>query len=148
MRIDLLQHVRLVELTLPYLREASCASITFVNSISNRDVTVPRAFSAYAAFKAALVNYAAQVAYRQARFGVRVNSVSPGPIIVPGGPWGGEGESDTEAYKSYAAKSGFGRLGAPEEVARAVVFLASPSASWISNVNLRVDGGAEKAPNY
>lgn len=148
MQIDLLQHVRLVERALPLLYQSGQSSITFINSTSSRTVDVPRAFTAYAAFKAALLNYASQIALRHAKHGVRVNSVSPGPIVVPGGPWGGAGDADTELYKTYAARSGFGRLGTPEEVARAVTFLASPAASWISNVNLRIDGGADKTPNY
>jgi 3-oxoacyl-[acyl-carrier protein] reductase len=44
--------------------------------------------------------------------------------------------------------SPFGRLGTPEEVARAVAFLASPAASWITGVNLIVDGGLTNRVDY
>lgn len=147
LRIDLLQHVRLVELATPLLMASSAGSITFVNSLANIQVDVPRAFEAYGVFKAGLLNYAAQLSLRFNKKGVRVNSVSPGPIVTPGGPWDNP-DTNSAIYKAYIERSGFKRFGTPEEVANAVVFLASPAASWISNVNVRVDGGAVKAPNF
>jgi 3-oxoacyl-[acyl-carrier protein] reductase len=147
MQIDLLHHVRLVELATPLLIKSGVGSITFVNSLANIQVDIPRAFEPYGVFKAGLLNYAAQLSLRLTKKGVRVNSVSPGPIVTPGGPWENPDQS-SDIYKTYMARSGFGRFGTPEEVANAVVFLASPLASWISNVNLRVDGGSVKAPNF
>jgi 3-oxoacyl-[acyl-carrier protein] reductase len=147
MKIDLLQHVRLVELTTPFLVSSQIGSITFVNSLANVQVDVPRAFEAYGVFKAGLLNYAAQLSLRLNKRGVRVNSVSPGPIVTPGGAWDAP-DTNSTIYKTYLERSGFKRFGTAEEVANAVVFLASPAASWISNVNLRIDGGAVKAPNF
>lgn len=147
LKIDLLQHVRLVELATPFLVASESGSITFVNSLANVQVDVPRAFEAYGVFKAGLLNYAAQLSLRLNKKGVRVNSVSPGPIVTQGGAWDTP-DTNSTLYKTYIERSGFKRFGTPEEVANAVVFLASPAASWISNVNLRIDGGAVKAPNF
>jgi len=147
LQIDLLQHVRLVELATPLLVASGIGSITFVNSLANVQIDVPRAFEAYAVFKAGLLNYAAQLSLRLNKKGVRVNSVSPGPIVTPDGAWDSP-DTTTEIYKTYIARSGFKRFGTPEEVADAIVFLASPLASWISNVNVRIDGGAVKSPNF
>lgn len=147
LKIDLLQHVRLVELATPFLVASQIGSITFVNSLANVQVDVPRAFEAYGVFKAGLLNYAAQLSLRLNKKGVRVNSVSPGPIVTQGGAWDAP-DTHSALYKTYLQRSGFKRFGTPEEVANTVVFLASPAASWISNVNVRVDGGAVKAPNF
>jgi NAD(P)-dependent dehydrogenase (short-subunit alcohol dehydrogenase family) len=145
---DLLQHVRLVELALPKLFESEAASITFINSEANVMVNLPRSSEAYAVFKAGLVNYAAQLALRHAKRGVRVNNVSPSAIIFPGGSWDRQREQDSDLYKNAIAMSDFRRLGTAQEIARAAVFLASPASSWTTNVNLRVDGGTVKTPNY
>jgi 3-oxoacyl-[acyl-carrier protein] reductase len=147
LKIDLLQHVRLVELATPFLVESPSGSITFVNSLANVQVDVPRAFEAYGVFKAALLNYAAQLSLRLNKKGVRVNSVSPGPVVTSGGAWDAP-DTNSALYKTYIERSGFKRFGTPEEVANVVVFLASPAASWVSNVNVRIDGGAVKAPNF
>ncbi len=99
-------------------------------------------------FKAGLVNYAAQLALRHAKRGVRVNNVSPSAIIFPGGGWDRQRQANSDLYKGAVAMSDFKRLGTAEEIARAAVFLASPASSWTTNVNLRVDGGTVKTPNY
>ena len=130
------------------LFESDAASITFINSEANVMVNLPRSSEAYAVFKAGLVNYAAQLALRHAKRGVRVNNVSPSAIIFPGGSWDRQREQDTDLYKNAIAMSDFHRLGTAQEIARAAVFLASPASSWTTNVNLRVDGGTVKTPNY
>jgi hypothetical protein len=76
-----------------------------------------------------------------ARNGIRVNGVAPGSIEFPGGVWD---RRKTENPKLYGAALGsipFGRMGAPEEVANVVLFLASPLASWTTGQTIVVDGG-------
>ena len=74
--------------------------------------------------------------------GIRANTVSPGAIYFKGGVWDVRKRETPEMYAAAAARSPFKRLGTPEEVANAVVFLASPAASFISGTNLIVDGAA------
>ena len=124
---DLLQHVRLVELALPQLFQSDAAAITIINSEANVMVNLPRTSEAYAVFKAGLVNYAAQLALRYAKRGVRVNNVSPSAIIFPGGGWDRQREQNSDLYRNAIAMSDFGRLGTAEEIARTVVFLSSPA---------------------
>jgi NAD(P)-dependent dehydrogenase (short-subunit alcohol dehydrogenase family) len=71
--------------------------------------------------------------------GIRVNAVSPGPIDTP---LLNEAFSNPAAMKALASTVVMGRLGRPEELAKAVTFLASEDASFITGVELFVDGGA------
>ena len=80
--------------------------------------------------------------------GVRVNTVSPGPIEFEGGNWQMIRQAMKPIYDRALAQCALGRMGAPEEVARAVVFLASPAASYVTGANLVVDGGFTKRVAY
>ncbi len=72
---------------------------------------------------------------------VRVNSIAPGSIIYPGGGWEGLFKQIPEFEKDFIAHEfPAGRLGRPDEVAYAVVMLASPRASWITGATIPVDG--------
>lgn len=62
--------------------------------------------------------------------------------------WRRRSDEQDPIYEAMRAGSPFGRLGTAEEVARAVVFLASPAASWITGANLVVDGGLSSRVDY
>lgn len=98
-------------------------------------------FSVYSASKAAVRNFARSWALDLQGRGIRVNVVSPGPIKTPG-----LGELVPEdqrqgLFDALAATVPLGRIGQPEEVGKAVAFLASDAASFINAVELFVDGG-------
>jgi 3-oxoacyl-[acyl-carrier protein] reductase len=95
----------------------------------------------YSAIKAALIAHANDLAQTLGPKGIRVNTVSPGTIYFEGGFWDGVKRGDPTFYESMVAKTPLGRMGAPEEVARCVRFLASPAASYVTGANLVVDGG-------
>jgi 3-oxoacyl-[acyl-carrier protein] reductase len=138
---DLLAFVRLVEAAVPYLEQSDAAAVVVLGTTSAFDTLPPTSANSYAAFKAAVLEHASGLGHALARKGIRVNTVSPGPIDFPGGDWDRLHQTRAEFYETIRARIPVGRLGQPEEVARAVTFLASPAASFCTAVNLVVDGG-------
>jgi NAD(P)-dependent dehydrogenase (short-subunit alcohol dehydrogenase family) len=140
--VDMMHSVRTVEAAMPYLEQSDAASITTISSVSGREIDF--AAGAYAVMKAAVVHYAQGLAYHLAPKGIRANSVSPGNTYFEGGFWAYAEENLPDLYRDMLAQNPSGRMGTPEEVAAAVVFLASPVASRISGTNLVVDGALTK----
>jgi 3-oxoacyl-[acyl-carrier protein] reductase len=138
---DLLAFVRLVEAAVPHLEQSDAAAVVAVGTTSAFDTLPPTSPNSYAALKAAVLQHASGLGHSLAPKGIRVNTVSPGPIDFPGGAWDKLHESRPEFYEGIRARIPAGRLGRAEEVARAVTFLASPAASFCTGVNLVVDGG-------
>lgn len=145
---DLLHHVRLAELALPVLLAGRDPSLLFIASIASVMTQLPPKEEAYGPMKAALVNYSGQLAARHGAAGLRVNAVSPGPILHEGGEWAQVRTAKPALFAAASKLPALGRLGTPDEVARAVVFLCSPAAAYITGANLRIDGGAIKTANF
>ena len=100
------------------------------------------AFGVYSATKAAVRNFARSWILDLADRHIRVNAVSPGPISTPGLDNLAETEEQARQFKtSMAAGIPLGRLGRSDEVAKAVVFLASDDSSFVNGAELFVDGG-------
>jgi 3-oxoacyl-[acyl-carrier protein] reductase len=129
----------LIRAGLTHLRAASGGSVVIISSITG---IRPAPRTAYAAAKAAEIHLAATAAQELAPAGIRVNAVSPGSIMFPGGGWDSFQREHSEDFAAFlASQFPFGRLGRPEEVADVVSFLLSARASWISGANIVVDGG-------
>jgi NAD(P)-dependent dehydrogenase (short-subunit alcohol dehydrogenase family) len=111
-------------------------SIIGVSSI--RAVTVEPAQGIYSATKAGLGALLRTAAAELGPLGVRVNVLAPGVVESPMTTWA---QSDSVRYDAYAAKTVLGRWAQPEEMAGAVVFLASDAASYVTGSLLTVDGG-------
>lgn len=95
--------------------------------------------SGYGASKAALLHFTRHAAMEGARSGVRVNAITPGPIMTPGTrAWF---NADPAAGEAIANANPMGRIGNPEEVANVVMFLASDQSSYVTGANIPVDGG-------
>ncbi|MBC4015245.1 SDR family NAD(P)-dependent oxidoreductase [Siccirubricoccus deserti] len=135
---DLMHSVRTVNAAMPFLEASKAASITLISSVSGREIdfTGP----AYGAFKAALVHYAQGLAFRLAGKGIRANTVSPGNTYFEGGIWQWIEQNNQSLFAEAMALNPTGRMAAPEEVARGVVFLASPASSFTTGTNLVIDG--------
>ncbi|WP_046471141.1 SDR family NAD(P)-dependent oxidoreductase [Allosalinactinospora lopnorensis] len=142
-RTDVMPFVRMAEYAEPHLAASQRGgAIVLISTTSALHAGAPPSGpKAYGAYKAALNHYAAGLARTLPEKGVRVNTVSPGPVEFEGGGWARRRESDPEFYERIRSRIPFGRLGRPEEVARAVVFLGSPAASYITGTNVVVDGG-------
>jgi 3-oxoacyl-[acyl-carrier protein] reductase len=145
---DLLHHVRLASLALPVMKANGAGSVVFIASIASVMTNLPPIEEAYGAMKAALVNYTGQLAAKHAAAGIRVNAVSPGPILFEGGEWDRVRQANPALFAAANRLPSMGRLGTPAEIANAVVFIASPAASYITGANLRIDGAAIKSSNF
>jgi NAD(P)-dependent dehydrogenase (short-subunit alcohol dehydrogenase family) len=112
-----------------------------ITSSPHAQATVPDA-AAYAASKGGVHALLHALALEGAEHGVRVNALIPGTIDTPMVQRELSVASDPqEQMKRFAASHPLGRLGQPEEVAAAALFLASDAASFITGTTLNVDGG-------
>ena len=140
LEMNLLQTVRMMRLALPHMSGRPGAAVVNVSSISGWSPQLVGS-GQYGAAKAALIFDAERWALEFVPHGVRVNTVSPGSILVDGNGWDRYRIANQANYDDYV-RHGFpmGRLGTAEEVADVIVFLASPRAHWINGRNVPVDG--------
>jgi NAD(P)-dependent dehydrogenase (short-subunit alcohol dehydrogenase family) len=107
-------------------------------SVSGRKIDF--ASGSYGAFKAALIHYTQGLAFHRAGKGIRANTVSPGNTFFEGGAWDRIQHNNPDLYNQALALNPTGRMATPQEIANAVVFVASPAASFVTGTNLVVDG--------
>jgi 3-oxoacyl-[acyl-carrier protein] reductase len=130
--------VRLARLCAGEMQKRGGGAIINISSIYGREAGGPLTYNSS---KAALISFTKMLARELAPRQVRVNSVAPGSILYPGGTWERAFQANPAFEKDFISHDfPAGRLGKPEEVAYAVVMLASPLASWITGVCLPVDG--------
>lgn len=130
----------------PYLETSGSGSIVIMSSTAAfENFIVPQAFNA---LKAALLTYSSQLGQALGPKGVRVNAVSPGPIAFPGGNWEAIKAAVPELYQATEAGFALGRWATPDEVARTIVFLASPASSYTTGTNVVIDGGYTKRVQF
>ena len=136
--VDILSTVRGCEAAVPHLEKSGAGAIVVIGTVSAVEVSGPR--RPYSAVKAALVPYVKNLARDLAPKNVRANLVSPGTIYFTGGVWNMVETNMPEMFKGALARNPLGRMGTPQDVANATVFLASPRASFVTGANLICDG--------
>jgi 3-oxoacyl-[acyl-carrier protein] reductase len=109
-----------------------------ISSIYGRESGGPLTYNSS---KAAMISFTKMLAREMAAKNVRINSIAPGSIQYPGGSWERRFKENPAFEKDFIShETPAGRLGRPEEVAYAVLMMASPRASWINGAILPVDG--------
>ena len=137
-QLDVMATVFGCEAALPYLEKSGAGAIVVIGSTAMAESYGPN--RSYAAVKATLIPYVKGLARNLAAKNVRANLVSPGNVYFPEGVWGSVERNNPEMFKTMLGRNPTGRMGTPQEVANAVVFLASPRASFVTGTNLIIDG--------
>lgn len=133
---------RLTQVTARHLVErGSPGSIVHIASIEG--LQPAEGHGHYAASKAGLIMHARAAALEHGRHGIRINSVSPGLIDRPG-----LAEQWPQGVRRWLDAAPLGRLGTPEDIGDACVFLVSDLSRWITGANLVVDGGVLARPTW
>jgi NAD(P)-dependent dehydrogenase (short-subunit alcohol dehydrogenase family) len=148
LNLKFMGYVRSMRAVLPHMRERGSGSIVLV--VGNDGIKPSYWETTAGAANAAGINVAASMAEQYAPFGIRVNTVNPGPVNT--GRWDGlekafardKGVSQEEAHELAVASIPLGRIAEPEEVADLVVFLASDRASFVNGSHILIDGSQRK----
>jgi 3-oxoacyl-[acyl-carrier protein] reductase len=148
-RLDILGAVNAFEAARPFLEKAGKAhgdaAFVIISSVSAAESEWA---SSYGPIKAALIHWAKGLAHEHARQSIRTNVVSPGMVYFKGGVWNRVEEKRPDAFKEAMARNPTGRAATPQEIANAVVFLASPVSSYTTGANLVVDGAISRRVNF
>jgi sorbose reductase len=121
-------------------RAIAGGSIVFTASVWTHLISAGQTLSTYAASKAAIRGLARPLAMELAKYGIRVNSLSPGPIMI--GVLLEWKKTKPEAIRQLESETMFGRLGGEEDLKGVILFLSSSASSWVTGQDLCVDGGS------
>jgi len=137
--LNVLHAAHAVRSSVPHLSASDAASVVVVSSISGRK---SGSRTSYATAKAAETFLAEALAQELAEYGIRVNAVSPGSTLFPGGGWDDYRTNRPEDFATFAHEEfPAHRLVTVDEVADVICFLLSPRASGINGAEIAVDGG-------
>ncbi|MGH3934371.1 MAG: SDR family NAD(P)-dependent oxidoreductase [Pseudonocardiaceae bacterium] len=141
--LHVIHAARAIGACVPHMKQVGGGAVVIIASISGWK---PAPRPQYGAAKAAEIYLAMELGRELASEGIRVNAVSPGSIVFPGGGWDSLRERDPKRVERFVERDfPFGRLGTPEEVADVVTFLLSERASWVSGTQVCVDGAQGRA---
>jgi 3-oxoacyl-[acyl-carrier protein] reductase len=143
---DMLAGWKAVNAVKPYLEKSGCGSIVNISSTAALEAfagAVP-----FGAMKAAALNYFGNLAQDLAPLGIRVNSVSPGPIFIDQGAWDNIKQAMPEIYEATVAAIPQGRMGTADEVCSQIALLLSPISGYTTGANVVMDGGFTKRIQY
>ncbi|MGH3903407.1 MAG: SDR family NAD(P)-dependent oxidoreductase [Pseudonocardiaceae bacterium] len=133
---------RAIRASMPHMQQVGGGAVVIIASISGWK---PSPYPQYGSAKAAEIYLAMELGRELASDRIRVNAVSPGSVLAPDGDWDSFRRRAPERFEQFTQRNfPFGRLGSPEEIADAVIFLLSDRASWISGTNICVDGAQSR----
>lgn len=138
MNINLLGPFILSKAVYPFMASAGHGVIVNIGSVAGRDSSP--GMIAYGASKAGLVNMTRTLATEWGPLGIRVNTIAPGPILTESAKEVLYHNAEDAISAAGRARS-VGRLGTPEDIVSAALYLASPSSEFINGTTLYVDGG-------
>lgn len=145
-QFDLMGAVRGCEALETYLERSQHGSVVFMGSTAGVETfLVPQAYNT---IKGALLIYAKQLGQAWGPKGIRINTVSPGPIEFSGGNWEALKGALPELYEAQTPQFALGRIGEPDDVAKTIVFIASPASKYTTGTNVIVDGGYTKRVQF
>ena len=144
LKVNLIGGMLLASVALTHLDSSGGGSLTFVSSIAGWEAV--NAPVAYSAAKAAVLSGMKTLSRLAPGKSIRVNAVAPGNVLFPGGSWERKLAERPQFFEDYVqSEVPMGRFGRPEEIADAVIFLASARASFITGACLVVDGGQTRS---
>jgi 3-oxoacyl-[acyl-carrier protein] reductase len=136
--LNLFHAVRLSRLVIPEMKKRGGGSILNIASIAGRE---SGSAMAYNASKAAMISFSKALAQQTAKDNIRVNSLAPGSILVPGSVWERRIAEAPDGLRGFIASSlPLGRFGRPEEISAVAVFMVSPRGSLVHGACWNVDG--------
>jgi 3-oxoacyl-[acyl-carrier protein] reductase len=140
--VDLIHTVTAVESAMPHIEQSRSGSIIAIGSIGGVEDSELNSYTnvSYGAIKAALHFYIKSLARTVAPKGIRANVISPGSTLFDGGAWDRIRKQDPERFQNAVKMIPMGRMAQPDEIANVVAFTASPAASYVTGLNLVVDG--------
>lgn len=143
MELNYYSAVHLSQLSAEIMKQQGSGAIINISSIFGRE---SGGKPTYNSSKSAMISFTKAMGDELIKDGVRVNGIAPGAILHPSGNWQKRLDDNPEKIAEFVDKEiPGGRFGTTEEVANAVVFLASEKASWIVGATINVDGGQSKS---
>jgi 3-oxoacyl-[acyl-carrier protein] reductase len=137
--MNIFHAVRAIRASVPHMVKRGGGSAVTISSISGWKPAP--GVAQYGATKAGEIFLSSALAWELGPQRIRVNTLSPGSILFPGGGWERFRADDPEKFAQFEQREfPFGRLGSPEEIADVAAFLLSDRASWINGANIAVDG--------
>lgn len=143
---DILPMRRGIAAARPYLKDSANGSVVCISSTGAVEEFM--GVQPYNALKAAVIAYSAALSQTLAAEGTRANCVTPGPVWTEDGPWPQIKEAAPDFFNSIVAQLPLGEMTSGEDMARAIVFVASPACKTMTGANVVVDSGMTKRVQF